>query len=882
MSWIGRLTSLFRRGRLDRELEEELASHIAEAIEQGRAPEEARRAFGAVLRHREASRNIKLLPWLDALSSDAVFAWRQLRKHRTASAAAILSLALAIGATTAAFRLVDAVLLRPLPVSDPHRLYDLAVTFIDREGRPDYRDDQDYPTFRKFQRAVEGKAALILASGGYQEDLTIGASGEIERPFREYVSGNFFSVLGVQPALGRLLTPNDDVTPGGHPVAAIGYDYWTRRFGRDLNVIGKTFRFAGRVYQIVGVAARGFTSVEPGVMTDIYIPANMKVDALNSPGWSWFRILVRPRPGVPLEQIRQPLQAALMNDLQGRVQSWSRDTPKQTVVNFLRQSVLLLPASAGASNLQKQFRRPLGILGVLVVLVLLVACANVGNLLSAQAVARAREMALRVSIGAGRVRLLQMALVESILLAAIASALGAVFSWWSAPMVVSMLAPAEQPVRLALGADWRAIGFGVGLTVVVSLLFGLMPALRSSKVEPVHALRGVREPHARRSVMMFLVAAQVAFCVLVLFVAGLFVTTISRLANHPLGFSPDHLLYVHVERPRSKEPADIWRQASGRIPGVQSVALAGWTVMSGNHWTVNVVTPGHTEEKPSYCLDVSPGYFETMRIGMIDGREFRAGDIEPATTGKGEPVAGVGIVNEALARVYFDGKSPVGKTLQLHMGKEAAPMTIVGYVRDAVYSDVRETVRPTVYVPVGARNGGALLLRTAGDPLALAAVVRREIPRITTGFSVRNVESQMALVRRQMVRERLLSTLSLFFATLALLLSGVGFYGVLNYSVTQRRKEIGIRMALGAQSIQIVQKITMSMLGVVLLGALVGLIAGLATGRFVQTLLFEVKATDTGMVAMPLFLLLSAGVLAALPPAIRAARIDPAETLRSE
>jgi putative ABC transport system permease protein len=882
MSWIGRFTNLLRRGRLDRELEEELASHIEQAIEQGRSPEEARRAFGSTLRHRETSRDIKLLPWLDALSSDIVFAWRQLHKHRTASAAAILSLALAIGATTAAFRLVDAVLLRPLPVSDPHRLYDLAVAFVDREGRPDYRDDQDYPTFRKFRRAVEGKAALILASGGYQEDLTIGASGEIERPFREYVSGNFFPELGLQPALGRLLTPNDDVAPGGHPVAVIGYDYWTRRFGRDTNVIGKTFRFAGTVYQIVGVAARGFTSVEPGVMTDLYIPASMRGDALNSPGWSWFRILVRPKPGVPLEQIRQPLQAALMNDLQGRVQSWSPDTPKQAVVNFLHQSVLLLPASAGASNLQKQFRQPLTILVVLVVLVLLVACANVGNLLSAQAVARAREMALRVSIGAGRTRLVQMLLVESMLLAASASTLGALFSWWSAPLVVSMLASAEQPVRLALDADWRAVGFGVGLTVVVSLLFGLMPALRSSAVEPVHVLRGAQEPHARRGVMKLLVAAQVAFSVLVLFVAGLFVTTLNRLTNHPLGFSPDHLLYVHVERPASKEPADIWRQVSGRIPGVQSVALAGWTVMSGNHWTVNVETPGHTEEKPSYCLDVSPGFFETMRIAMIDGREFRAGDIAPANTGRGDPAAGVGIVNEALARVYFDGQNPVGRTVRLHMGKEAAPMTIVGYVRDAVYSDVRETVQPTVYVPVGVRNGGALLLRTAGEPLALATGVRREIPRIATGFSVRNVESQMALVRRQMVRERLLSTLSLFFATLALLLSGVGLYGVLNYSVTQQRKEIGIRMALGAQSIQIVQKITMSMLGLVLLGAAVGVMAGFFTGRFTQTLLFEVKVTDAQVVVTPVLLLLSAGLLAALPPAIRATRIDPAETLRGE
>jgi predicted permease len=884
MSWIARFTNTFRRDRLDRDLEEELASHIEEAVARGRSVEEARQAFGSLLRHRESSREIKLLPWLDALASDVVFGWRQLNKHRAASVAAILSLALAIGATTAAFRLVDAILLRPLPVTDPHRLYHLATTYIDEEGRPDYRDDADYPTFREYRKILEGKAALILAGGSYQQDATIGASDEIERPFREFVSGNFFGELGVQPALGRLLTPHDDVTPGGHPVAVIGYDYWSRRFGRDPNVVGKTFRLGPAEYEIVGVAAKGFASTEPGMVTDVYIPAAMNVAALESRGWSWFRILVRPRPGVSLEQIRQPVGAALSRDLAERVGKWSADTPKQTVDRFLRQSVLLLPAASGASDLQKGYRKPLIVLAVLVLLVLLVACANVGNLQSAQAAARAREMALRVSIGAGRARLVQLVLVESLLLAALASAAGVLLSWQAAPWVVSMLAPPETPLRLPLDADWRVAGFGVGLTAAVALLFGLVPALRASSVHPVHALRGGQDPGARRGLMNALVAAQVAFCVLVLFVAGLFAATFARLSNRPLGYSPQQVLAVSVNRPQTNQPSDIWRQVAGRLPGVESVAFASWTLMSGNGRVMNVRAPGvETQAQSPYWLDVSPGFFETMRIGMIAGRDFRPGDGPPATQGQNGPVPGVGVVNESFARAYFHGQNPVGRAVTVAANQSAgAQLTIVGYVRDAVYRSVRETVRPTIYVPIGARDNGTLLLRTSGDSLTMAPLLRREIPRVTAGYRARNIETQTSLVRRQFVREKLLATLSLFFALVALVLAAVGLYGVLNYFTLQRRREIGIRMALGARPAHVVRRVTVGMLATVLLGVAVGLAGGLACGRFAETLLFGVKATDAGMIAIPVLMLLGIAVIASIPPAVRAVRLDPSQVLRGE
>jgi predicted permease len=827
------------------------------------------------------------LPCLDALASDIVFGWRQLNKHRAVSAAAILSLALATGATTASFRLVDAVLLRTLPIAQPERVFFLANTFIDRDGRPDYRDDFDYPTFRRYRETVADRADAMVIGHSFRQDAAFGSSEEAEKFCREYISGNMFGIFGLQPVLGRLLTPDDDVTPGAHPVAVLSYDFWTRRFGRDPKIVGKTFRYDNVRYDIVGVAPKGFIGTEPGVVTDVFIPAMMNARAINSPGWSWFRIWVRPKAGIAPEQVRQPLQAALTNEHRERVKNFHSDTPRGFIEAYLNESILLFPAASGASDMQKQYRRPLLILACLVSLVLLIACANVGNLLAAQAAARAREMALRVSIGAGRGRLIQLVLAESALLAIAASAVGALFSWWSAPLVVSMLAPPEDPVRLVLAADWRALGFGVALTVLVTVGFGLAPALRASSIKPASALKGGEDPLSRRGLMNSLIVVQMALSVLVLFMAGLFVTTFERLSNRPLGFSHKRVLAMGLGTGGKVQPPEIWMQAAAslrRTPGVDSIAVSGWTFLSGNNWTASVRVPNRAAEPRSpYMLDVSPGFFETMGIGWIDGRDFRPGDPPPRLNGHNQPLAGVGIVNEAFARVYFDGQNPVGRSADVRQGKDvAAPMQIVGYVRDAAYSSVREPIRPIVYVPIQERGEATVIIRTTGDPRAMAPILRRAVPQARSGFRVRNIEYQSALVRRQMVRERLLATLSFFFAIVALVLAAIGLYGVLNYSVIQQRREIGIRMAMGARSGHVVRRVTTGMLAMVCLGAAIGIAGGVASARVVETLLYDVKATALGIVAVPLLTLLSAAVLAALPPAIRAVRIDPAQTLRSE
>jgi predicted permease len=429
------------------------------------------------------------------------------------------------------------------------------------------------------------------------------------------------------------------------------------------------------------------------------------------------------------------------------------------------------------------------------------------------------------------------------------------------------------------------IGFGLLLTIAVTLLFGLAPALRASAATPVGALKGT-DVRARSRLIHSLIAVQVAFCVLILFVAGLFATTFERLSRRPLGFSHERVLALQTQSRAKNQSPEIWMQVADqlrRIPGVESVAFSGWALMSGNHWTGAVIVAGRPPEPRSpYFLDVSAGFFDTMSIRVLGGRDFRIGDLRPRVE-NGQRLNGVGIVNEAFARVYFDGQNPVGREVYLQAGTDGTvPLEIVGYVHDASYSNVRDPIRPTVYLPIEHRSGGTFLVRTAGDPMAVAAILRLEVARANANFQVRTVETQSGLVRQHMIRERLLATLSLFFAAVAIVLACVGLYGVLHYSVIQQRREIGIRMALGARLVHIAGRVTARVLGMVCLGLLAGVAAGLASERFFEALLFEVKATDAGSLLWPVAALIVSAILAAVFPVARAARIDPARTLREQ
>jgi predicted permease len=881
MSLWSRIANALHGNRLNSEIDEELHSHIEEAIEHGRDPSEARRAFGSPLRQREETRDVQVIAWLDSLRADAVFGWRQIAKRKVTSAAAILSLALAIGACTSAFRLIDALLLRPLPVTGPEHLYALSHQAV-LDGKPSAFDRWAYPNFRLMRAAVKDQAELIAISYAERMDLTYKSDHEMEKAYLQYVSGWMFSSFGLRPTLGRLLTEDDDLKPRTHPYAVLSHDYWTRRFAEDRNVIGRTFRMGGTIYEIVGVAGPSFTGTEPGTVIDIFVPTMMHPAVVRDDS-QWLRILAQMKPGIPIEPARQKM-AAISRAVNGERSKGFTGLSKKLIEIFVNQTLLMEPAPTGVSAMQQDYRRALVALGVLVALVLLIACANVANLMMAQAAARAREMALRVSIGAGRWRLVQLVLVESAWVASLAAALGALFAWWSAPFVVSRINPPDNPARLVLVTDWRVLGFGLALIIAVNFLFGLAPALRASAVKPASALKGGDDPHSRRRLMHALIAVQVAFCFLVLFVSGLFIATFDRLSNQPTGFSAERLLTLDTVSERG-QPSVFWDQAAEHlrtVPGVEMVALAGWPLLGGNAWSsfvsINGAPPTEVE---AHFLSVSPGWLDVMKIPLIDGRDLRAGDTDP----------GAAIVNETFARQFFNGENPVGKSFERTFPQRTR-FQIVGLVRDACYRGIREPMLPVACIPFHSidANGAmkptdhaTFIVRTSSpNPLALAPTLRQEVPRARPEFRVSNIRTQTEINQSHTVRERLLAMLALFFAAVALLLSGVGLYGVLDHSVLQRRREIGIRMAIGAQAGNIARLVTTDIFSMVLAGALAGLALGVASVRYIETLFYQVKASDASMLALPSIAIVTAALLAAFPAVIHAVRTDPVKTLRSE
>jgi putative ABC transport system permease protein len=878
MSLWSRIANVFRGDGPTREIDEELQSHIAEALEHGRDPAEARRAFGSPLRHREQSRDVRLIAWLDSLRADAIFGWRQLMKRKVTSAAAILSLALGIGACTSAFRLVDALLLRPLPVADPQQLYALSLQ-ASVDGKPATFDLWAYPAFQQMRDAVKDQAELLAISYPARMDLTYQPDQEIEKAYVQNVSGRMFPSFGLQPTLGRLLSESDDLKPGAHPYAVLSYDYWARRFRQDPKVIGRTFRLADSLYQIVGVGPKPFTGTSTGTVTDIFIPTMMHPGVTRN-DWNWHQTLARVRPGVALEPLRQKLGAISAAILRERSKSFT-GMPQAIMETYLHQKLLIEPAAAGASGLQQDYKSSLRILGVLVALVLLVACANVANLMTAQASARAREMALRVSIGAGRSRLVQLVLVESATMAILAATTGALMAWWSAPFVVARINPPDNPARLALPADWRVLSFGLALTVGVTLLFGLAPALRASSVKPSSALKGGEDPHSRRRLMRALIAAQVAFCFVVLFVAGLFAETFHRLSNRPIGFSSERLLTLDTIAAQPQAPV-FWDQVAEHlraVPGVEKVALCAFPLLNGNTWSTFISINGSPPSSDVYHVSVSPGWVDTMKIRFIAGGDFRATDRYPGA-----------IVNETFVKKYFKDENPIGRKFETTFPRDS--FRIVGVVQDSQYRNLRDPILPVFYEPFHRIGGngvpwpeasGTFIVRTSSsNPLALASTLRREVSRARSEFRVSNIRTQQEINESHSVRERLLAMLGLFFATVALLLAGIGLYGVLDYSVLQRRREIGIRMALGAQAGHVARNVTLDVFSMVLLGAIGGLALGLGSARYIQTLLYQVKATELSALAPPALIILMAAMLAALPAVIRAVRIDPSIMLRTE
>ena len=881
MSLWTKVSNVFRGDSLNRDIDEELQSHIEEAIASGHDPDEARRTFGSILRQREASHSIRVAGWLESLLADVRFGWRQLCRSKVASAAAVLSLALGIGSCVAAFRLIDALLWRPLPISGSSKLYVLSRKMTGLYGKPAEDGHWATPEFKVMRDAVKDQADLIAISDADRTDITWSTDDDVEKAHVVYVSGNMFPLFGLEPALGRLLAPADDRAPG---VAVLSWDYWNHRFGRDPHVLGRSLHIGDQTFEIIGVSPRDFTGTEKGTVTDIFLPLSINSFATqDSVTWHLTFLMLKPgvNPATALEPLRQHL-SAVSRAFEAQCSTCLRGMTQASINRFLNQKLVFYPAGAGISDLQKDYRRSLGILGLLAALVLLIACVNVANMMTAQAAARAQEMALRISIGAGRRRLVQLILSQSALLALFASALGAFFAAWSAPFVLSLVNPPDNPARLALPADWRVLFFGFGLIILVVLLLGLLPALRASAVRPVAALKGGEDPHSPRRLMRGAIALQVAFCFLVLFLSSLFVASFQRLQNRPLGFSTDRLLLLETVAGKGQLPV-VWNQtaeALRAVPGVNSVAISRWPLLGriqiNSDISINGAPPSPTR---AFFLNVSPDWLSTMKIPLVSGRDFRPEDTSP----------GAAIVNETFVKTFFPGQDPIGRSFE--RGANQPLNKVVGVIPDVPYHDLREPSRAVFYVPFAEIDDksaprvvdfATFTIHTAQNPLALADSLRQLIAQSHNGLRVSNITTQLDLVRDQTIRERLIAMLAAFFAAVALLLAGIGLYAVLNYSVLQRRREIGIRMAIGSTRAGIVRIVTLDVFLMIALGGCAGVALGFGAARYVESLFYQVKATDADIIALPTCAILLTALVATLPAVLRALRTDPTEILRAE
>lgn len=875
MSWFSRLANVFRSDRLNRDLDDELRFHLdaraAEFTRRGMTPaeaaREARRRLGKEWLAREASRDVKLLPWLDSLLCDARYGSRMLCKSPIVTATAMLSLALAIGACTTAYSLIDALILRPLPVRDPEGLVYLTYP----AGRPGELegDSFSYPLFERFREATRDQVELFGVSSPRPRDVALGNS--IDKIRVQFVSGDALAILGVKPALGRSLTAADDRHPGESPVAVVSYEFWMRMGGRP-DILGQTLDLSdstspaaariknARRLQIVGVAQSGFSGVEPGFKIDAWIPNMMfSSEAFTSANWDWMRVFGRPKPGVTPDQAQQMVQQALTN--------YSLDHPRD-----FRKQINIRSAANGPSRIRKTFERPLWILAIVAGLVLLIAGSNVANLLVARSAARQREMALRISIGARRGRLVQQMLTESGLLAGMACLLGIGFAHAMGPAVVRRLLPAGETAYLDLGLNWRALAFVALIGASATALVGLIPAFRSSSVAPGDMLNaGSDRQSARHGLLRPLVAAQVAFSFTVLFTGGLLLLSFYTLSTFDLGFFRSGIVYFELDglgdrgQPAALQLLDEVR----RFPGVQAAAYSSWALLNDNRWIDNVKIPGRTDSGKIFMLGVSPGFFDMMGIRTLDGRDFTLRDVVPK--------ASAVVVNEAFARRFFPGQSVLGKQFD----RNGDLLEIVGLVHDAKYDEIRAAPPPTVYAPLRGQGGATLAVRAA-DVERIAPLLRAEILHTDRSVKVSRVTLQITLIDNFLLRDRLLAWLAGFFGMVALLLTAIGLYGVLSYSVVQRTREIGIRMALGARPSLVIRSLISELAFVVAFGVVAGLAGGFVLGRYVTSLLYEVKPGNSATIVLPLLGLMLGCLFAALPPALRAMRLDPVVALRQE
>jgi predicted permease len=839
---------------------------------------------------------------MGTLLQDLKYGVRMLAKNPGYAAVVVLCLALGIGANTAIFTLINAVMLKSLPVEKPDELVLFGegrmagTSVIDGIPSPGPWELVSYPLYKEYRddnQVFQGVCAF--QSNEARLNLRIGGTGAPEEPvFGKVVSGNYFSVLGVKAAAGRTLTSEDDALAGAHPVAVISYGYWQRRFSRDPSVVGSVIDISGIPFTIVGITAPGFfgETLESNP-ADIWAPITMESQVLLEPsrldsrGNFWLHVIGRLKPGVTSQQAQAAVTTHFQQYLLQMAGSSVTSDDRRDLAGI---RIDLTPGGKGVSQLRRRYSEPLKILMVLVGLVLLIACANVANLLLARATARQKEISLRCALGASRSRMIRQMLTESIVLAILGGLVGLLLAGWGTSLLVYLVSRGSY-IPLSISPDARILGFTLLVSLLTGMLFGLAPAVRAARTDLSTTLkegaRSVVGHGTRFSLTKGLVIVQVALCLLMLVGGGLFVRTLQKLESQDLGFNRENVLLVGIS-PRMagykpEQLPSLYRQILervGSIPGVKSTSLALYGLVSGSARRETISVQGYTpkprEETDAQMNIVGPGYIETAGMTLLAGRGIEVQDTETS--------AKVAVINEALAHYYFGNQNPVGKRLAIGEAKHAADFGVVGVVKDAKYTRLREASPPMLFIPVFQNPDymNDLQVRTIGDPTSVAADVRKTLNDIDSKLNPRRVITLSQQVDDALSQERLVAQLSTAFGGLALLLACVGLYGVMAYAVTRRTNEIGIRMALGAGAGNVLWMVLRETLLLVGVGLAIGIPAALASTRLIASQLFDLSPYDPLTLSVSSLLLIAVAALAGFIPARRASRVDPMVALRYE
>jgi len=846
---------------------------------------------------------------VDTVVRDFRFSLRALRRSPGFVAVAVMTLALGIGANTAIFSLLDQILLRLLPVKNPQQL--VLLTMRGHHYGSNWGGNAiSHPMFRDFQAHNEVFSGMFCR---FPNAVSLTFGGQSERVRAELVSGTYFSVLGVNTMLGRAFTPEDDRTPLGHPLVMLTYDYWRQRFGGDPGIVGKNLIVNGHNMTVVGVAQPGFDGVELGYTTQIFIPIMMEEwinvgnpKMLTDRRTRWVNAFGRLKPGVSITQAKASLQPFMHSMLESEVKEAAfNHASTYDREQFLKSWMDVLPGSQGRSYTRRELSTPLWVLMATTGMVLLIACANLANLLLARAVGRQREIAVRLAIGASRGHIVLQLLTETLSLAAMGGLVGLALAFWADKALLRIYLPSDSTgLNITTLPDLRILLFTLGVTILTGLVFGLVPALQTTRPDVGRVLKdeagAVVGGGGHNRLRKTLVVAQVALSLLLLIGAGLFLRSLENLSNLGPGFPVDKLVGFNIDPSLggyTPEREKIYLQqltnALSSIPGVKSAGLASMRILEGNEWDSSMTVEGYSPTKPEdraepYMNQISPGYFATLGVPIVAGRDFRLTDDHEVKKGPEDDdwTPTTVMINEKFAKKFFPGRNPIG----MHVGFGSDPgtrtdMEVIGVVKDIKYTNLRDEIPEQAYVPyMGSRflGGMTVYLRTGVEPSLLMPTVRQKVRELDPNLPIYALRTTETQISNSLTTERMIASLSTVFGFLATLLAVIGLYGVMSYTVAQRTREIGIRMALGAEQGNVVWMVMREVLRLIGIGVVAGIPAALALTQVVQSQLFGLTGHDPRTLAIATVALTIVACAAGYIPALRASRLDPMKALRYE